>query len=43
VCRLAALQDGDNINNIITVLPRDAADNAIRERLLSETGVSSVF
>jgi hypothetical protein len=37
-CCLAALQDGDNINNIITVLPRDATDNAIRERLLSQTG-----
>jgi predicted transcriptional regulator len=43
----AALQDGDNTNNIITVLPRDATDNAIRERLLSQTGAltaaSSVY
>ncbi|WIA29029.1 hypothetical protein OEZ86_011543 [Tetradesmus obliquus] len=31
-------QDGDNVNNIITMLPRDAVDNAIRERLLSQTG-----
>lgn len=39
----AALQDGDNVNNIITVLPRDAVDNAIRERLLSQTGVLSAL
>jgi hypothetical protein len=32
------LQDGANTNNIITVLPRDATDNAVRERLLSQTG-----
>lgn len=31
-------QDGNNINNIMTVLPRDAHDNAVRERLLSPTG-----
>lgn len=31
-------QDGANVNNIMTVLPRDAADNALRERLLSPTG-----
>jgi hypothetical protein len=35
-----ALQDGVNINNIITVLPRDATDNAVRERLLSQAGWS---
>lgn len=34
-----ALQDGNNINNVLTVLPRDAHDNAVRERLLSPTGV----
>lgn len=33
------MQDGDNINNYMTVLPRDADDNAVRERLLSPTGV----
>jgi hypothetical protein len=32
------LQDGANTNNIITVLPRDATDNAVRERLLAQTG-----
>jgi hypothetical protein len=37
---VVALQDGDNINNIITVLPRDATDNAVRERLLSQAGLS---
>ncbi|KAF6266795.1 protein-tyrosine phosphatase-like protein [Scenedesmus sp. NREL 46B-D3] len=31
-------KDGDNTNNIVTVLPRDATDNAVRERLLSQTG-----
>jgi hypothetical protein len=31
-------QDGSNVNNMITVLPRDALDNNIRERLLSATG-----
>lgn len=38
---LLCLQDGNNINNIITVLPRDAADGAVRERLLSPTGGQS--
>lgn len=32
------LQDGNNINNTMTVLPRDAHDNSIRERLLAPTG-----
>ncbi|KAF8072853.1 DSP4 [Scenedesmus sp. PABB004] len=30
--------DGANTNNILTVLPRDAADNALRERLLDPAG-----
>jgi len=31
-------RDGSNTNNIITVLPKDAKDSALRERLLSPTG-----
>lgn len=34
----AYVQDGNNINNIMTVLPRDAHDNGVRQRLLSPTG-----
>lgn len=34
----AVLQDGNNINNIMTVLPRDAHDNNVRERLLAPQG-----
>jgi hypothetical protein len=33
-------QDGNNTNNIITVLPRDAEDSTLRERLLSPTGAA---
>lgn len=37
-CWCAVLQDGNNINNIMTVLPRDAHDNNVRERLLAPKG-----
>jgi hypothetical protein len=37
LCAFGCRQDGNNINNIMTVLPRD--DNGgVRERLLSPTG-----
>lgn len=33
------VQDGNNINNTMTVLPRDANDSGVRERLLSPKGM----
>jgi hypothetical protein len=35
---LLLLQDGNNINNIITVLPADSTEALVTARLLSPTG-----
>jgi hypothetical protein len=39
LCDALHVQDGNNINNTMTVLPRDANDSGVRERLLSPKGM----